>query len=157
MITLLLNAPTGCEQIIKCCCKISNETNLQDVEIAKTICCSIITLTGIIVGGFIVWKLMEHIAKGVSGYYKRKWEIEDIMRKQSAEEKKLKTDLINKKLEILHENCYETELVENNSKERKKLKEHCDENDAIGKYIDALNEEKGTNSTSTDKDSKCNG
>ena len=140
MITLLLNAPTGCEQIIKCCCKISNETNLQDVEIAKTICCSIITLTGIIVGGFIVWKLMEHIAKGVS-----------------AEEKKLKTDLINKKLEILHENCYETELVENNSKERKKLKEHCDENDAIGKYIDALNEEKGTNSTSTDKDSKCNG
>lgn len=154
MSTLLLNAPTGCEQIIKCCCNISNKTNLQDVEIAKTICCSIITLTGIIVGGFIVWKLMEHIAKGVSGYNRRKWEIEDIMRKQSAEEKKQKTDLINKKLEILHENCYETELVENNSKERKKLKENSEENDAIGKYIDALNNEIGTNSTVID--SECN-
>ena len=69
MNTLLLDACAGSAQIVKCGCDIANATNGQDVEIAKAICCSIVTLAGIIVGGFLIWKLMDHIANGISGYY----------------------------------------------------------------------------------------
>lgn len=84
MNTLLLDACAGSAQIVKCGCDIANATNGQDVEIAKAICCSIVTLAGIIVGGFLIWKLMDHIANGISGYYKRKCTIEDIKRKMEA-------------------------------------------------------------------------
>ena len=58
MNTLLLDACAGSAQIVKCGCDIANATNGQDVEIAKAICCSIVTLAGIIVGGFLIWKLI---------------------------------------------------------------------------------------------------
>lgn len=155
MNTLFFDACAGSAQFVKCGCEIGNATNGQDVEIAKAICSSIVVLAAIIVGGFLIWKMMDHVAKGIVGYYKRKCDVEDIRRKQSAEGEKQKTDLINKKLEILHEYCYETETVEKDSKERKKLKRNSDEKDAIEKYIDALEKEIGTNST--DKDPECNG
>jgi hypothetical protein len=155
MNTLFLDACAGSAQFVKCGCEIANATNAQDVEIAKAICCSIVALAGIIVGGFLIWKLMDHVAKGLAGFYRRRCEVEDIRRKQSAEEKKQKTDLINKKLEILHEYCYETETVEKDSKERKKLKNHNVEKDAIDEYIKTLDSE--ITSKNISKDSECNG
>jgi hypothetical protein len=84
MSTLLLDACAGCAQAVKCGCVLANATNRQDVEIVKTICCSIVTLAAIIVGGFLIWKLMDHIANGISGCYKRKYTLEDIERKMKA-------------------------------------------------------------------------
>ncbi len=86
MSTLLLDACAGCAQIISSS-NIANATNGQDVEIARIICCSIVTLTGILVGGFLIWKLMDYIAKGVAACYLRKCEEEDISRKQQIDEK----------------------------------------------------------------------
>ncbi len=86
MSTLLLDACAGCAQILSSS-NIAYATNGHDVEIARTICCSIVTLTGILVGGFLIWKLMDYIAKGVEVHYTREYEKEDIIRKQQAAEK----------------------------------------------------------------------
>ena len=58
---------------------------LCDASIANIVSCSIVHVVLICVIGFLLWKLMDHIAHGISGFYKRKWEIEDIERKQKAE------------------------------------------------------------------------
>jgi len=107
MSTLLLDACAGCAQIISSG-NIANATNGQDVEIANTICCSIVTLTGILVGGFLIWKLMDYIAKGVAAYYMRKCEVEDIFRKQQADEK----DSIEKKPQLTLEQKEKNRFLE---------------------------------------------
>ena len=129
-------------------------TNCKDVAIASVICCSIVKVTLIVVGGFLLWKLIDYIAKGIDDHYKRHCDVEDIKRKQEAETKKNKTDLIGKKLEILRELCYETETINKDIKERKKLKEHKDDND-VGKYISALKDE--INKDTVTENSESNG
>ena len=116
-------------------------SNSVDASIASTICCSIVYVVLICTIGFLVWKIFDHIANGTAGLYKRHCEFEDLQHKQQAETKKQKLDLINKEIEILRELCYVTEFVDKDLKEHKKLKEHKNKEDEIGKYIDALESE----------------
>ena len=92
MNSLLLDACAGSAQIVKCCCDSANATNGQDVEIANAICCSVVELGAIIVGGFLAWKLMNHIVNGISGFYKRQCAKKDREEKQNAD---LKAKLLN--------------------------------------------------------------
>ena len=59
--------------------------------ITHQICFTIVTTVAIIVVGFLLWKLMDHIASSKAEKRNRQWNVEDIERKQKAEllEKKL--------------------------------------------------------------------
>ena len=59
--------------------------------ITHQICCTIVTTVAIIVVGFLLWKLMDHIAYCQTEKRNRQWKVEDIERKQKA-------DLLEKKL-----------------------------------------------------------
>lgn len=69
-------------------------TNWANIEITKTICCSLVLIVTICVLGFLAWKLIDHYAKKNVDVRKRDWEVEDKNRKQ-------KSDLIEKKLSKL--------------------------------------------------------
>ena len=69
-------------------------TNSADVSIAGTICTSLVAVVLIGVSGFLVWKLLDYIAKGISGHYKRGCEVKDKMIKQ-------RSDLLDKYLDFL--------------------------------------------------------
>lgn len=79
----------------------TNETgaNFSDVCIADVICRTIVIIVTILVAGFLAWKLIDHNAKENEREFNKKKEEEDSKRKQKA-------DLLNKKLEILHELCF---------------------------------------------------
>ena len=131
-------------------------TNWANVEIANTICCSLVLIVAICVVGFLAWRLIDHHAKKNADVRKREWEKEECTRKQEAdrenrlnmledekrkrtnmledEEHKRKTVLIDKKLQILCETCYDL-----SKDEPKKV---------VKKYITALNDALGTKSTS---------
>ena len=66
-------------------------TNWANVEITKTICCSVVLIVAICVLGFLLWKLIDHHAQKNVDVRKRGWEEEDKDRKQ-------KSDLLDKKL-----------------------------------------------------------
>ena len=127
MSTLLLDACAGCAQILSSS-NIAYTTNGHDVEIARTICCSIVTLTGILVGGFLIWKLMYYIAKGVEVHYTREYEKEDIIRKQQAAEKidadkKPQLTPEEKEKNRFLEFCYD--MAKSTAKENMDLKKEC--------------------------------
>lgn len=67
------------------------ETNWANVEITKTICCSLVLIVAICVLGFLIWKQIDHHAQKNVDVRKRRWEEEDMNRKQ-------KSDLIDKRL-----------------------------------------------------------
>jgi hypothetical protein len=120
-------------------------TNCQDVQIAKHICDSIVELAAIAVIGFLLWKLMNYIAKGISEVRKRDWAVNDREEKAKAESlsrswqledqaRKKKDDLMEKKLAILKECCYtvsENEVKNAGSPEVKNYLEAI--NEALGK------------------------
>ena len=92
-------------------------TNCSDVCIADVICRSTIIIVTILVAGFLAWKLIENNAKENERNFKKKKEEEESKRKQEADEKnrtwqlqdesrKHVVNLLNKKLEVLHELCY---------------------------------------------------
>lgn len=62
--------------------------------ITHQICCTIVIVVTIIVLGFLLWKLMDHIASSKAEKRARQWKVEDIERKQKA-------DLLEKKLSFL--------------------------------------------------------
>lgn len=66
-------------------------TNWANVEITKTICCSLVLIVAICVLGFLAWIQINHHAKKNADVRKRRWEEEDKNRKQQS-------DLIEKKL-----------------------------------------------------------
>lgn len=66
-------------------------TNWANVEITKTICCSLVLIVAICVGGFLIWTQINHHARKNADGRKRGWEEEDKKMKQ-------KSDLIEKKL-----------------------------------------------------------
>lgn len=66
-------------------------TNWANVEITKTICCSVVLIVAICVLGFLLWKLIDHHAQKNVDVRKRGWEEEDKDRKQMS-------DLLDKKL-----------------------------------------------------------
>ena len=139
-------------------------TNWANVEIANTICCSLVLIVAICVLGFLAWRLIDHHAKKNADVRKREWEKEECTRKQEAdrenrlnmledekrkrtnmledEERKRKTVLIDKKLQILCETCYDLSKDE----PKKVVKKYND--GAVENYITALNDALGTKSTS---------
>ena len=116
----------------------ANATNCNDVEITKCICEYILWVAIVAAITFLAWKIIEQIANGVSVWYKRQCEVEDIERKAKAEVKdrensiedekrKFKKDYLSKKLEILKELSY--------ADDSKKLNK-----EAAEKYIAAIDE-----------------
>ncbi len=124
-----------CDSIItKLCCGSSCSVteihkagkNCVDADIAHTICYSIVAIVLICTIGFLLWKLMEHFVNCFTENRKREWEKEDIQRKQVA-------GLIDKKLEILKELCYNPGAEE----KPKKIIKNYDSNE-VQEYLRAL-------------------
>lgn len=97
MNTLLLDC---CTKVVKMMEKMmhyvceANATNCNDVKIAECICEYILWIAIVVAITFLSWKIIEQIANGVSVWYKRQCDVEDIERKTKAE-------LLSKKLETL--------------------------------------------------------
>ena len=134
MSAILLECCDVAAKVIKCGCDV-DVTNNYDLGITGTICQALICITTIIVGGFLVWKLMEYIAKRNYDIRKRRWDKEDKDLKQ-------KSDLIDKKLHILSETCYDL-----SKDEPKKVVKKYDDG-AVKNYIAALNDALETKSSS---------
>lgn len=114
MSTIIMNC--FCDSIVAKLCEKSCEcnqnvielgTNCADIAITKCVCMSIVFVVLITVAGFLAWKLIDHHAKKNVDKRNRKWEIEDNNRKQ-------KSDLLNKRIDFLKDLCYE--IKENESK-----------------------------------------
>lgn len=139
--------------IIKVCGKIIpvvQETheagmNWVNVEITKTICCSLVLIVTICTLGLLAWIQINHHARRNADVRKRRWEEEDRNRKQDAdrenrknmledEERKRKAVIIDKKLQILCETCYNLSKDE----PKKVVKKHDDE--AVNNYIRVLDD-----------------
>lgn len=84
-------------------------TQCEDVEIAKIICCSIVSVVAICTIGYLVWSFMNLYAKKKADERKHKWEVEECDRKQEAEkqekEPRRKADLL-KELKEVDKNSY---------------------------------------------------
>lgn len=90
------------------------ETNTSDVFIAETICTHIFYIVLVGVLGFVVWKLLDHVAKGISEYYKRRCVVKD-------KELKQKADLLDKYLDFLKERTREkNDIPKDNNEEKQK-------------------------------------
>ena len=94
--SLLLQCCLDTAQVVECSCKLAGETNPCDVDMATTICNAIVAVTTILVAGFLLLKLMEHVAKGCQERRQRKWDGKERIIKQKAV-------LLDKKLEVLKE------------------------------------------------------
>ena len=125
------------EKVMHYVCE-ANATNCNDLKIAECICGYILWIAIVAAATFLAWKIIEQIANGVSVWYKRQCEVEDIERKAKAEVKdrensiedeklKFKKDYLSKKLEILKELSY--------ADDSKKLNK-----EAAEKYIAAIDE-----------------
>ena len=99
MRTLFLDCSSNAAQMTKCGCKAVVETNGNDVTIAQTVCCSIVTIIAIVVGGFLLWKLMEHIVQNRQSKRQHVWETEEKVRNRNVE-------LLDEKLKVLKDQCY---------------------------------------------------
>lgn len=102
--------------IIKEACK--PDTNDFDVCIADVICKSLVIIVTILVAGFLAWKWMELREKKDERKFKNQKEKEESERKQEGnkldrewkledENRKHAFDMLTRKLEILHELCYD--------------------------------------------------
>ncbi len=99
MRTLFLDCSSNAAQMAKCGCKAVVETNGNDVTVAQTVCCSIVTIIAIVVGGFLLWKLMEHIVQNRQSKRQHVWETEEKVRNRNVE-------LLDEKLKVLKDRCY---------------------------------------------------
>ena len=123
MRTLFLDCSSNAAQMAKCGCKAVVETNGNDVTVAQTVCCSVVTIIAIVVVGFLVWKLMEHIVKNRQSKRQHMWETEEKVRNRNVE-------LIDAKLKVLKEQCYE--------KKDKEEKGITNDAELVGKYTAAI-------------------
>ena len=116
MNTLLLTVM--CDSLgVKVCetaIKLMNEagTNPADVAIAGTICDALVKIVTLCVGGFLLWKLIDHVAKSIEDRRKREWTVEDIERKQ-------KSDLQNRFLDFQKELAFPYYKKKDESYEKK--------------------------------------
>lgn len=94
----------------------ANATNCNDLEITKCICEYILWVAIVFAITFLAWKIIEQIANGVSVWYKRQCEVEDIERKQTAELKK-------KLMDFLEKNTAPGRYIEDKDKTVNELKE----------------------------------
>lgn len=152
MNAILLEGCAGAVKLLKCDLGFKSATNCKDVQIAQTICSAIIDVTVILVIGFLIWKLIDYIAKGCQEKRQHKWEDKDKDRKNCAdklsrawkiedEERKNKAAILNKKLEILHKMCYDENF-------QKELKNYGSQE--ITNYLAALEKGLGPESTTAD-------
>ena len=116
MITMLLQCFPDSAAIMKCVFEQEAATNDKDVQIFQEICGAIVLVAVIVVGGFLLLKLFDHIANGIHGLYKRKWEEEDREQKQKA-------DLKDKLLDFLEKNSSKEEYKEEAGKVIKSVKD----------------------------------
>ena len=116
MITMLLQCCPDSAAIMKCVYEYEAATNENDVQIFQEICGAIVLVAVIVVGGFLLLKLFDHIANGIRGLYKRKWEEEDREQKQKA-------DLKDKLLDFLEKNTSKEEYNEEAGKVIKSIKD----------------------------------
>ena len=116
MITMLLQCFPDSAAIMKCVFEHEAATNDKDVQIFQEICGAIVLVAVIVVGGFLLLKLFDHIATGIRGLYKRKWEEEDREQKQKA-------DLKDKLLDFLEKNTSEEKYNEEAGKVIKIIKD----------------------------------
>jgi hypothetical protein len=105
MKTLLLTCPCDslvakvCANVCACGPKVVEQgANWADVKIAETICSNVFWIILALAISFILWKIIDVIAKCISSCVIRSREIEDINRKQ-------KSDLLDLKLKMLKELC----------------------------------------------------
>ena len=99
MSIMLLGCSSNAAQMVECGCRTVVETNGNDVTVAQTVCCSIVTIIAIVVGGFLLWKLMEHIVKNRQSKRQHVWETEEKVRNRNVE-------LLDEKLRVLKDRCY---------------------------------------------------
>lgn len=116
MITTLLQCFPDSAAIMKCVYEYEAATNENDVQIFQEICGAIEFVAVIVVGGFLLLKLFDHIANGRRDLYKRKWEEEDREQKQKA-------DLKDKLLDFLEKNTSKEEYNEEAGKVIKSIKD----------------------------------
>ena len=92
MSTIILNC--FCDSIFEKLCEklgtcspevVEKGTNCADVAMTAVICKTVVFVALIFVLGFLIWKLMDHIANKNSETRKRLWEVEDIERKQNSD------------------------------------------------------------------------
>lgn len=97
-------------------------TNWQDVAIVFCICAAIVTIAMYGICRFFTDKTKEREFLKERETQKRNWEVEDKDRKENAEQKnrswsledhdrKQKEDLLNKKLQLLKDLCYEQKKI----------------------------------------------
>lgn len=129
MITMLLQCCPDSAAIMKCVYEYEAATNDKDVQIFQEICGAIVLVAVIVVGGFLLLKLFDHIANGIHGLYKRKWEEEDREQKQKA-------DLKDKLLDFLEKNTSKEEYNEEAGKVIKSIKDFDSTESQY--YIDVL-------------------
>ena len=105
----------------------ANATNCNDVKIAECICGYILWIAIIAAITFLAWKILDHIANGVSVWYKRQCDIEDSLNKK-------KSELSNELIDFLKEKTYPYEKV----KENDTVKEKKYDSNASLKYVNTL-------------------
>lgn len=79
-------------------------TNCKDVAIVKAVCCSLVIIVAICVVGFLLWNLIDNRAKKNEREFTKTNEKEESKRQTEA-------DLLTKKLDILHELCFDDEKL----------------------------------------------
>ena len=109
------NAVKMMEKVMHYVCE-ANATNCNDVEITKCICEYILWVAIVAAATFLSWKILDHISNGVSVWYKRQCDVEDIERKQTAELKK-------KLIDFLEKNTAPGRYIEDKDKTVNELKE----------------------------------
>lgn len=84
------------------------ETNCADVAIVQSICHTFLYVVIALIAGFILWKIIDHVAAGISGWNRRRWEVADRKMKQEA-------NLQDKRLSFMEKNSskedYLTEIA----------------------------------------------
>ena len=97
--------------------------NWANVEIAKTICCSLIIIVAICVVGFLIWRLIELLAKRNADIRKRLWDVDDKERKQKAEERNRtwmhEDEACKRKYYLEDEACKRKYYIEDEERKRK--------------------------------------
>lgn len=96
MTNLLLDCCQGAAQVVKCCSNAVAATCDKDVEIVNIICGAVVCVVAIVVVGFLLWKLADHIAHYFEEKRKRTWEVQDIERKGAVEKLKKELDELKK-------------------------------------------------------------
>lgn len=111
------------------------ETNWQDVIIAFAVCAAIIIVAWIAKSAILSWK--EKIIEA-----QKNERTDKAIKEKQESDRKRKSIILDKKLQILYETCYDL----SNDGPKKVVKKYDDE--AIANYIAALDDASGTKSTS---------